>query len=183
MFHLGDRESQTAWFVCSDLTWLWVLRGNYCSRWYHNAVAHVLQAWFEVPVCVGKLGGEPRKTIFTAKLWSLVYGWGEDCFLDVGARFRDNTRTYFVLTTDPKVRECGFIPGILASVLKWNELGFPLSRSSAKILLFHSQLFWWISDRWPRESDVKTFIRTHTFTVLYRYVYIFVCILFTSQDY
>lgn len=123
----GNREP--AWFVCSDLkegTGLWVLWDNYCFGWYHNRVAHVLQAWLEVPVCVAKLGGEPRETVFTAKLWSLVYGRGEDCFLDVGARFRDDTRTCFVVRTDPKIRECGFVPGILASVLKWNELGFPL---------------------------------------------------------
>jgi len=44
------------------------------ARWNHNGVANVLQACFEVLVCVGKLGGEPRRTIFVSELLSLVYG-------------------------------------------------------------------------------------------------------------
>lgn len=45
--------------------------------------------------------------------------------MDVGARSQDDTSTYFVLTTDPKIGECGFIPEILASVPRLKGFGFP----------------------------------------------------------
>lgn len=54
-----------------------ILKEKHCmnaARWNHNGVAIVLQACFEVLVCVGKLGGEPRRTIFVSELLSLVYG-------------------------------------------------------------------------------------------------------------
>ena len=45
--------------------------------------------------------------------------------MDVGARSQDDSSIYFVLPTDPKIRECRFIPQILASVLKLKGFGFP----------------------------------------------------------
>lgn len=122
----GTVNCEAVWFVCSDSgIGLWILQDNYWWRWYHNRVANVLQGCFDVCVCVAKLGAEPRRTIFTSKLLSLVYGWGKGWLLDVGACSQVDTSTYFILTTDPKIGECVFIPGILALVPKLKRFGFP----------------------------------------------------------
>lgn len=131
------------------------------ARWNHNGVANVLQACFEVLVCVGKLGGEPRRTIFVSELLSLVYGWGEDWFSDSRGHSHDDTSMYL---------EGGFFLYLLQTkknqrmwVHTWN-FAFcspvkviwisSLSLSSLKFLLFCSQLFWCISNRWMKENEM-----------------------------
>lgn len=126
------------WFVCSNLLeeiGLYVCckvitgEGGITMEW----LMYCKCAFFEVLVCVAKLGGQPSRTIFTSELVNLVYRWGEDWILDSGCHCPDDSsiycRMFFVLITDQKIRECGFIPGILPSVphIKGIWIFFPFS--------------------------------------------------------